>query len=85
MKGLAVSFAETLNMSEKDSYGKKHVVSKDQFVRINFDQSAEGKTTTMKPISKFKLNQNCSYVRHNVFEPSNSEREYYVIQNRLEE
>lgn len=29
VKGLAVSFAETLNMSERDTDGKKQVVSKD--------------------------------------------------------
>ena len=37
MKGLAVSFAETLNMSQRDTSGKKYVVSKDQFVQINFE------------------------------------------------
>jgi hypothetical protein len=50
MKGLAVSFSDTLNMSEQDLDGRKKVVSKDQFVRIKFDSKY------MKAISKFKLN-----------------------------
>ena len=48
----------------------------------------------MKPIKKFKLNQNCDFVKHNVFTlPSgdskitniNVDREFYVVQNQLED
>ena len=83
MKGLAVSYSDTLNLSEKDETGVKKVVSKDQFVRISFD------SRSMKSIRRFKLNQNSNFVKHKVFEdvPSdaskvkrpNLNREFYVI------
>jgi len=84
IKGLAVSYSDTLNMSELDHNGRKTVVSKDQFVRIKFERSF------MKAISKFKLNQNSNYVKHKVFDDSprdskiknpNLNREFYVVQN----
>lgn len=48
----------------------------------------------MKPIRKFKLNQNSPFVKHCVFaelpangkvENPNLNREFYVIQNKLED
>lgn len=88
IKGLAVNFQETLDMAE-DIDGRKKIVSKDQFVKINFA------SRSMAPISKFKLNQNCTFVKHQVFGDSspadhkiknlNHNREFYVIQNLLED
>ena len=80
---------ETLKMSEQADDGRKKVVSKDHFVRIKFD------SRTMKPIPKFKLNQNSPFVKHQVFprqpdasagvDNPNLDREFYVIQNKLED
>ena len=48
----------------------------------------------MRPIPKFKLNQNSAYVKHQVFGPRssgppaarpNQNREFYVVQNKLED
>ena len=82
MKGLAVSYTDTLNMSEKDENGNKKVLSKDQFVRMSFD------SRSMKSIRRFKLNSNCDFVKHKVFDVAfkdskvkhpNLNREFYVI------
>ena len=45
----------------------------------------------MKPITNFKLNNNCSYLRHDVFGDRQLEsdlgtkREFYVIHNQVED
>ena len=91
-KSLATKFDETLNMSEYDMNGRKRILTKDYFVQIRFHSS------TMRSIQKFKLNQSCHFIKHSVFEGSassarqsaikytpNLEREFFVIQNLLEE